>query len=139
MTPNKSQDKGADLPRLLELPWWAYAAIALVAVVAALVLNYLNATKFPLVGTSAAIIVFLGTAWSLSAALARFSSNSDSSFMQSELGGGLLLVLIGGFAGSVGGSVWWLAVGPEVATLGQAIVGGAILGGLVVGFLLGGA
>lgn len=137
MTPNKSQSEEAALPRLLELPWWAYTVIVLIALVAALVLNYLNATKFPLVGTSAAVIVYLAITWSLSAALARFSS--DSGFVQSELGGGALLVFIGVIAGSVGGAVWWLAVGPEVATLGQAIAGGAMLGGIVVGFLLGGA
>jgi len=138
MSPTESQSKGAALPRLLELPCWAYTVIVLIALVAALVLNYLNATKFPLVGTSAAVIVYLATTWSLSAVIARFSSHSDSGFMQSEPGGSVLLVLIGVIAGSVGGAVWWLAVGPEVATLGQAIAGGAMLGGLVVGFLLGG-
>lgn len=139
MTPNRPQNKEAVLPRLLELPWWAYAVIVLIALTAALVVHYLNATKFPLIGTSVAVIVYLATTWSLAAAFARFSSDSDSWILQGELGGGVLLVLIGAIAGGGGGAIWWLSVGPEVATLGQAILGGAMLGGLVIGFLLGGA
>lgn len=112
--------------------------IGLIALVAAFVLYYLNAAMFPLAGTAAAVIVYLAVAWSLSAAFVRFSSNSETGFMQSELGGGVLLVLIGVVAGGVGGVVWWLAIGPEVATLGQAIAAGAMLGGFAVLFLLGG-
>jgi hypothetical protein len=139
MTPNKPQGKETAFPQLLELPWWAYAIIAVIALAVTSILHYLNAAKFPLTGTSAAVVVYLATAWSLSAALSRFSGDSDTGFMQSELGGGALLVLIGVIAGGFGGAIWWLSVGPEVATLGQAIAGGALLGGLVIGFLLGGA
>ena len=139
MTSNKPQDKDTVVPGLLELPPWAYAAIGLIALVAAFVLHYLNAAKFPLIGTSAAVIVYLAMTWSLATVLARFLGDSDSGFMQSELVGSVLLVLIGVIAGGSGGAIWWLSVGPEVATLGQAIVGGAMLGGLVIGFLLGGA
>ena len=139
MTLDDPKTKKGALPRLLELPWWAYAVFVLIGLVVALVLHYLNATKFPLVGTSAAVIVYLATVWSQSAALARFSRVSESRLLNSELGGGVLLVLFGVIAGGLGGSVWWLAVGPEIATLGQAIAGGAMLGGLVIGFLLGGA
>ena len=77
--------------------------------------------------------------WSSAAALARFSGDSDSRFLQSELVGGVLLVLIGVISGGSGGAIWWLSVGPNVATLGQAITGGALLGALAIGSLLGGA
>ena len=59
--------------------------------------------------------------------------------MRSELLGGFALIVIGLIAGGLGGAVWWLAVGPEVASLGQALAGGAMIGGFVVLFLLGGA
>ncbi len=138
MTLNKPQDQEPAPPRFLELPRWAYAVIGLIALVIALVLHYLNAAKFPLVGTAAAIIAYLTTLWWLSAAVLRFSRASSAGFIRSEIGGGVLLVLIGLIAGGVAGFVWWLTVGPEVASLGQAIAGGAMLGGVAVLFLLGG-
>ena len=138
MNSNKPERKEAVLPRLLELPWWAYVLIGLIALVATLILHYLNATKFPLVGTAAAIVVYLGTTWTLIAAITRYFEDPDTSSIRGELIGSLILVVVGAIAGGLGGAVWWLAVGPDVASLSQAVAGGALMGGLAVLFLLGG-
>ena len=138
MNPNKLERKKAVLPRLLELPMWAYVLIGLIALVATLILHYLNAAKFPLVGTAAAIVVYLGTTWSLIAAIERNFGDPDMSSIRGELIGSLVLVVVGAIAGGLGGAVWWLAVGLDVASLSQAVAGGAIMGGLALLFLLGG-
>ena len=117
---------------------WAYVLIGLIALVATLILHYLNAAKFPLVGTAAAIVVYLGTTWSLIAAIERNFGDPDMSSIRGELIGSLVLVVVGAIAGGLGGAVWWLAVGLDVASLSQAVAGGAIMGGLALLFLLGG-
>ena len=138
MASKKSQNGDALLPRLRELPRWAYYAIAVVSLVAALVLNYLNATRFPIIGTSAAVIVYLVITWSLAAAFERIPEGATTRILHSEIGAGIVLVLIGASAGGFAGVVWWLAAGPEMASLYQAITGGAVMGAMVILFMLGG-
>ena len=58
--------------------------------------------------------------------------------MRSELLGSFVLIVVGLIAGGLGGAVWWLAVGPEIASLRQALAGGAMVGGFAILFLLGG-
>lgn len=122
MNANKSERKEAVLPRLLELPWWAYVLIGLIALVAALILYYLNATKFPLMGTTAAIAVYLRTTWSLIAAIERYFGDSDASSIRGELIGSFVLVVVSAIAGGLGGAVWWLAVGPEWVSSSLSLV-----------------
>ena len=112
--------------------------IGFVALAATLVLHYLNAAKFPILGTTAAIVVYLGATWSINAALVRYCGNTESRLMRSELLGSFVLIVVGLIAGGLGGAVWWLAVGPEIASLGQALAGGAMMGGFAILFLLGG-
>ena len=121
-----------------ELPWWAYALIGVAAVVAALILHYLHADRFPLVGTITAIAVYLGTFWSLIAAISRFLDGRETNSVRSEIIGNVILVAAGAAAGGVSGAVWWLATAPDAVSLLQAVAGGAMLGGLAVVFLLGG-
>lgn len=100
--------RNVPIPRLSELPPWAFVVSALIVVVAALVLFLLNPEKFPLLGTGAALAVYLGCAWSLMSILARM------------------------------GDAWESVVLNEITMMFALVLIGFVSGGLVFAFLLGG-
>lgn len=137
MNSEDPRGRNAPIPRLSELPPWALVVFALIVVVAALVLFFLNPQKIPLLGTGAALAVYLGSAWSLMAILARMGDAWESVVLN-EITMMFALVLIGFVSGGLAGAAWWVLAGAAYVSLGQAALAGGVLGALVFAFLLGG-
>lgn len=137
MSGEDPRSRKASIPRISELPPWALVVLGFIAVIATLVLFFLNPEKFPLIGTGAAVALYLGSAWSLVAILARASEVRES-IVFNEITMMFALVLIGFLSGGLAGAAWWMLVGASYVTLGQAVLAGGFLGALVFAFLLGG-
>ena len=111
--------------------------LGLIAVIATLVLFFLNPEKFPLFGTGVALALYLGSAWSLVAMLARQGDAWESTVFN-EVTVMFALVLFGFISGGLAGAAWWVLAGAAYVSLGQAVLAGGAVGALVFAFLLGG-
>lgn len=129
--------RNVPIPSLSELPRWALVVIGTITAVAALALYFVNPEKFPLLGTGVALALYIGSAWSLMAILARLG-DAWKSVVLNEITMMFALVLIGFVSGCLAGTVWWVLAGAAYVSLGQAALAGGVLGALVFAFLLGG-
>lgn len=129
----------------VSVSWWAYFAAAIVVLVLASLLHYLNPVKFPIVASIPAVFVYVVIAWPLLRFFlrvvnsdARKSNGGKFREIMQELLGGAALVAIGFVAGCLGGAVWWFIAGSNTTSLMSAILAGGGLGCLPALLALGG-
>lgn len=130
----------------LQLPWWGYLILGVLAVGGAIFLSYANPVTFPLNRTIPATLVYFGLFWLIVCCglpwLARRFPDSEGGISQSleaaELLFALLLMCIGFLAGTGAGTVWWLAGGWTATGFWTAVLGGGIVGGVAPLVLLAG-